>query len=153
MARVDYSVAGMILSLAIVAPNFFLLGGAPRAPRPIPRVPWALTVLERVGQAGCFVVPALLGGSAHVDLWLALVLLCVAAYYGLWGRYLLGGRPFLLLYAPLGPLPVPMAVLPVIAFLAAAAWWSSWPLAALATVLAIGHLSTAWIVARSMQAT
>ncbi len=143
-----FSLAGLVVSLAILAPTL-LLRGAP-APPP-PAVPAVLTGLERAGQAGCLVLPALTGDPTGRG-WLVVVLAAVLGYYALWARYLYGGRRLALLYAPLGPIPVPMAVLPVLAFLAAALWLASWPVAVAVAVLAVGHLPTSWLVARGLSA-
>jgi hypothetical protein len=82
--------------------------------------------------------------------WLVLVIALVAAYYALWARYLLAGRRFALLYATYGPVPVPMALLPVLAFFSASVWLHSWPVGAAATLLAVGHLTTARTIARAI---
>ena len=125
-----------------------------------------LTVLERAGQAGCLVAPAMTGssmvGSGGRVGWLVLVVVSVAIYYGLWVRYFRRGRSFAALYAPLRlrpgvgsgggvawSVPVPMAVFPVLGFLAAAAWLGSWWAAAAALALAIGHIGSALRIARA----
>ncbi len=149
LTTVGFSVAGLIVSLAILAPNLVLLGW-PARDQPVgePSPGMILTVLERAGQACCLVLPALTGGSPHLDLWLLAVVLLIAAYYGLWVRFFLSGRQFDRLYAPLGPIPIPMALFPVLAFFAAAGWLNSWWLAAGALILAVGHIGTSWLTYR-----
>ncbi|MFS0854405.1 hypothetical protein [Microbacterium sp. 179-I 3D4 NHS] len=82
--------------------------------------------------------------------WLPAVVLAVAAYYGLWGRYLVGARRFADLYRPLGKLPVPMALLPVVAFLATGAWLSNPWIAGAGVILAAGHIPAALVIARHL---
>ncbi|WP_100344662.1 hypothetical protein [Compostimonas suwonensis] len=143
----EFSVAGLLVSLAILAPNLLLLAWPPRdQPKPVPSTGFALSAAERAGQAGCLVAPALTGGPPHLDGWLLLLVVFVGAYWALWLRYLLTGRRFARLYEPLGPIPVPMAVFPVLAFAATAGWLGTWWLAAATVVLAVGHLPTAWII-------
>ena len=147
-----FSLPGLILSVVILAPSLLLLFFRPTGmPEWVPDAGPVFTTLERVGQAGCLVAPALTATRAELDPWLLVIGILVAGYYLLWGRYLAGGRRFSALYAPLGPLPVPMAVLPVGAFLVSAGWlWSVWVLAA-AVVLGVGHIVNSWIVARSVE--
>ena len=139
-----FSLAGLAVSLAVLAPNLALVWAPPRDRTAITvKVPLPVSALERVGQVGCLVLPAISGTRGHVDAWLVLVVLLVATYHGLWVRYLRTGRRAAQLFAPLGPVPVPMAVVPVLAFLVAAIWLSTWPLAVASALLAVGHVTTA----------
>ncbi|WP_149202189.1 hypothetical protein [Actinotalea subterranea] len=141
---------GLVVVLTVLAPNVLLLGfpprGAPTTP-PRPGVMWVGA--ERVGQVACVgLLVASRPGWASGAGWAWAVGACVTAYLALWIRYLARGRAFALLYAPLGPLPVPMAVLPVVAFGLTALWvGSAWACLAV-VVLAAGHLRTAVVVAR-----
>lgn len=69
----------------------------------------------------------------------------------MWVRFFLGGRNFRLLYAPLGPLPIPMAVLPVCLFEVMALWGHSIGLALVALVLALGHVPASWRIAQALK--
>lgn len=143
---IEFSVPGLVLSLVMIVPNVLLVVAPPLEDLPRePRIPRVLTFLERAGQAGCLVLPAVAGGPRSGVGWLVVLAILVAGYYGLWARYLLTGRRLAALYAPLGPLPMPMAVLPVVAFGVAALWLESWLLAVATAVLAVGHLSTSWL--------
>jgi len=56
-------------------------------------VPRSLTVLERIGQASCLVIPPLSTSlQRRIDLWLVLAAACYCIYLGLWERYVLRGR-------------------------------------------------------------
>ncbi len=133
--------AGLAVALTILAPSFLLIPWPARnAPSPLPKVGVALAALERIGQVGTLVLATVIVGEPGHPAWLGMVLVAVLAYYGLWVRYFARGREFSALYAPLGPLPVPMAVFPVLAFLAAAGWLGNPWLAGAAIILAAGHI-------------
>lgn len=74
-------------------------------------------------------------------------------YGSLWVRYLVRGREPELLYGRWGGVPVPLAVLPVLAVAACAGWSGSpWILAA-AAILAAGHVPISLRIARSLRNT
>lgn len=151
MTGAGFSLSGLAVSLAILAPNLVLLWAPPRDHLPSPAIPPAVRALERVGQIGCLVLPAISGSNGPVNALLVMILLCIGVYYGLWVRYLVAGRSVAQLFAPLGPVLVPMAVFPVLAFLIAALWLSSELLAVAGIALAVGHLGTAWRTARTLE--
>lgn len=102
-----------------------------------------MALLEAGGRLGVFVIPFFLALELETlssRLCAALMGLMLAIYYVGWGRYFTRGRAFRLLYAPLAGLPIPLAVAPVIYFLAAGLALRSVPLFAAAVLLAIGHL-------------
>lgn len=133
--------AGLAVALIILVPSFLLIPWPPRnAPSPMPKVGLPLTVMERVGQIGTLVLAAAIVGEPGHPAWLAVVVVAVLAYYGLWARYFARSREFSALYTPLGILPVPMAVFPVLGFLAAAGWLGNPWLAGAAIILAAGHI-------------
>ena len=138
-----FSGAGLAFALAVLAPSMLLLIFPPRPALPPPTSPAIFTALERVGQGGCLVAPTFLSDTAPSGPIGALVvaLLALAVYYALWVRYLTHGRRSSLLYSPLGPLPVPMAVLPVVVFGGIAVWMLSLWAGIAAGVLATGHVT------------
>ncbi|CAN5540348.1 hypothetical protein BH10ACT7_BH10ACT7_12190 [soil metagenome] len=144
-----FSLAGLLLSVVILAPSILLIAFMPRdMPKHVPSGGWLLTGLERAGQAATLVVPAITGNDGRFSWWMIAVILFVLGYYALWLRYFLGGRQFADLYRPAGPLPVPMAILPVLAFGAGALWLQSAWLGLATLVLAVGHIGTSLVVAR-----
>jgi hypothetical protein len=146
-----FSPAGLIVSLLILAPSLLLLvWPAHGQPRPVPSAGRILSIAERAGQVGCLTLPAITGSEPTTDWLLVGIIVCVAVFYALWLRYLLTGRRSSMLYRHLGPIPVPMAVFPVLAFLALAGWLASWWVLGAAVVLATGHLATAWTIRRSL---
>jgi hypothetical protein len=144
-----FSALGLALSLAIFAPSLSLAWFPPRPAVPAGVAPRPVTVLERAGQALCVTIPAITVG-ASVSWWrFPLVGALVLAYWALWVRFLATGRPLAALFGPVWGVPVPMALLPVAAFLAGAAWLENPWVAIAAAVLAAGHIPSSLITARA----
>ncbi|MFC5678670.1 hypothetical protein [Aeromicrobium endophyticum] len=97
----------------------------------------------------CLVVPVITRPGELDPWWAPVVMVALISYYALWARYLHSGRAWVELYRPTLAVPVPMAVAPVVAFLAAAAWLSNPWIAAAAVVLAAGHIPAAVLIARA----
>lgn len=147
-----WSVLGLMTSIAVLAPNALLIAWPPRDPAPDAGVPAPLAWLERAGQALCLVVPAITEPGDIRPWWAVPAAAALATYYGLWARFLGAGRRQALLYAPLLRIPVPMAVTPVVAFLAGAIWLDNPWMAGSALVLAAGHIPVALAARRSLLA-
>lgn len=147
-----FSPWGLVVGLAVLAPNLLLVCLPPRVPVPTARVPRLLGWLERVGQALCLVVPAITQPGELAAWWAVPALVALAGYYALWARYVLTGRVGAALYRPWWAVPVPMAILPVVVFLSAAAWLSNPWVAVAAVVLAAGHIPASAIIARAVRA-
>ncbi len=138
---------GGIITLLVLLPNLLMLVLRPDATPPeAPRKDTMMRLMElveRVGQAGSFAIPFFYPlpvlRSASVDA-LAVMALALFFYYSGWTRYAVKGHRFVLLYAPLLGVPLPMAVSPVVYFFAAAIFLRAWPLALAAALLAVGHL-------------
>jgi hypothetical protein len=144
---------GWIVTFLLLLPNaFFLL----LTPRNVPPETdgehqfkvQVLETVEKLGQIGCFVLPVFYGFrfGAAVD-WITLVLfiLLMSFYYAGWMRYIVKGRQFRQLFSPMAGIPIPMAVAPVMALLAVAANFHSWPLAVAALILGAGHIPVTWL--------
>ncbi|GAA2225685.1 hypothetical protein N1031_04395 [Herbiconiux moechotypicola] len=142
-----FSPIGLIVSLAVLAPNLLLLPFPPRDQPAARRIPPVLTWVERAGQGLCLVVPAITEPGAVVWWWAPVVAAALAGYCALWLRYLLRGRSHALLFEPVWRIPVPMALLPVVAFLATAAWLGNPWIALAAVVLAAGHIPISLLTA------
>lgn len=143
-----FSLLGLVVALAVLAPNLLLLVAPPLEPLPTARVPVVLTALERVGQSLCLVTPVVFVPNQLHWWWLPAAVIALIGYYALWGRYLRGRRGPTL-FEPWRRIPVPMAILPVATFLAAAGWLGNGWLAAAAVVLAAGHIPTSALIARA----
>lgn len=147
-----FSIVGLLIALAVLAPNALLLAFPPEGG--IPKMTDAgivFTVLERAGQVGCLALLAF-SGTAPLDGWLIGSVACILAYWALWARYVVRGRHFGDLYSRVWFMPVPMAVFPVLAFAFAALWLGSPWLAIAVLALAIGHLANSLHVARTLTA-
>lgn len=141
--------------------GFSLVGVAFLAMLFVPNVRWAksqppgyedlskhesrtLLILERVGEVACscsavvFVCP--LGFSFPWLLWLAAAFALMVLYEVAWVRYFRGGEKIDGMYQPLGPIPVPIATLPVVAFALLGIWYQSPIAVAAAIVLGVGHI-------------
>jgi len=103
----------------------------------------AMEIVERAGQGFAFVIPFFyplkIQGSLEIA-GLTGMILALLFYYLNWGRYVLQGRSFRLLYQPCVGIPIPLAISPVIYFLLASVLFHSWYLLAAAVVLGIGHI-------------
>ena len=103
-----------------------------------------LLLFERIGQvlattsAVVFVCPQ--GFSLPWLLWFMAAFLLMLLYELAWARYFRGGEKLDGMYQPLGPIPVPIATLPVAALALLGIWYQS-PVAVIsAVILGIGHI-------------
>ena len=143
---------GGLVTLAVLLPNLLMIlrppVGEPAAPdEPPSRREVALGLLERIGQAGSFIIPfayplEVRGATGYFAF--GGMIVALAVYYACWARFLMHGRLFVLLFAPFGGLPLPMALAPVAYFLAAAVLLASVPLGVAATALGVGHTCVSW---------
>ncbi len=143
-----FSTIGLLIAAMIFAPNLLFIAFSPKnIPPGIKDAGLLFTIIERIGQAGCMVLLVISKDNfeaASLDVWFFLMMICVAAYYCLWIRYFVRGRDFSLLFKPLGFIPIPMAVFPVLAFSFAAIWGKSVWIGVSAILLAIGHFANSW---------
>jgi hypothetical protein len=142
-----FSLTGTIIVAVILAPNLLMLLAPPKnMPEGMKDKGAIFTVLECIGQAGCFVLPVISKGwfeGRGANVWFILAALCAAAYWCLWIRYAVR-RDFALLFSPLWFIPLPMAVFPVLAFALLAVWGAHVWLGAAAALLAAGHFVNSW---------
>lgn len=139
---------GGLITLAVLLPNLLALLLPPpgRAPDPASRENRRLRTLEifeRVGQLGAFVTPFFYRISVTgLPQWLAIGVMAalLAIYYAGWVRYVRKGRGEVLLYSPVLGIPLAMALMPVLYFLAASILIHSLPLAVAAALLGLGHI-------------
>ncbi len=138
---------GGIISLVVLLPNLLLFalppeGVPPRAEKKDGLLK-IMVGIERLGQIGCFVIPFFYQlpalREASVDS-LVMMALALVFYYIGWARYALKGHRFVLLFAPMFGIPLPMAVSPLLYFAAAAIFLRSMPLVIAAGILTMGHL-------------
>ena len=141
---------GTLIAAAVLLPNLLLVAFPPRNALPQPRVGFVFVALERAGQLGCLVLLVFAPGEFSQPIWGVLVAASIALYWGLWSRYL-ASRNARALFAPLGFIPIPMALFPVLAFAFSAAWAESLSLTAATVVLAVGHLTVSWRSYRALE--
>lgn len=155
MRLVEFSPYGLAFSLALLAPSLLLAWWPPRHPLPRLRVAWPLAAAERLGQALALVLPVVSGATGPLTPAQS-VLGCTTgvlllAYVALWVRYLAKGREPELLYGRWAGVPVPLALLPILAVTACAGWLASpWILAA-GVILAAGHLPISLQIAQRLR--
>ena len=111
---------------------------------------WSIVIiLERIGQAMVFLLPLFIDmklESSYKKYLFAFMIFAAMAYYICWGRFFFNNRIFSLMYEKLLFIPIPMALLPVLYFLAAAVLMDSWLYGIGAAVFAVGHLLESWYV-------
>ena len=140
-----FSMVGVVFLAMLFIPNIRWAKSQPPGYEEISRHEnKALLVLERIGQvlttctAVVLVCPQ--GFSLPWLLWLIIAFLLLVLYEIAWARYFRGGQKLDGMYQPLGPIPVPIATLPVAAFALLGVWYQS-PIAVIAAViLGIGHI-------------
>lgn len=145
-----FSALGLAVSLAVLLPNLLLLVLPPRAPLPDARIPALLQGTERLGQALCLTVPAITVAGQVSPVWILPLLTAVIGYWLLWVRYAVQRTPQAL-FGPVWRVPVPMAVLPVAAFLCAALLLGNPWIGAAALVLGCGHIPASLRRARALR--
>jgi hypothetical protein len=143
-----FSINGLLISLILLAPNLLFVMYPPLKSQPIQtKTNFLFTILEKVGQVGCFCLPVFSSqnfDSREIDSWFILMTICIVIYYMLWIRYFKHNRDIIYLYLPLGKIPIPMAIFPVLAFVFAAIWGKSVLLGIASILLAIGHFKVTW---------
>lgn len=143
--QLGFSIIGVVFLAMLFIPNIEWAKSQPRGYEEISRHEnKTLLVLERIGQAltTCtavvFVCPQ--GFSLPWLLWLIAAFVLMLLYEVAWARYFREGERLDCMYQPLGPIPVPIASLPVVAFILLGIWYQS-PLTVIAAViLGIGHI-------------
>lgn len=136
--------ASLLIPVAIFMPNLLWLLLPPVNTPSLNKAKEAawLTVGENAGRVGVIVIPLFYpvvldeGGSFYI----ISMLLLLGVYYSGWIRFFHGGRRYILLFAPLWRIPVPMAISPVLYFMVAAGLLHSVPMLIAALLLAIGHI-------------
>jgi len=149
-----FSLTGLLITSIILLPNLLMLFlPSKNMPSQSQDAGVFFTIIERIGQAGCFLIPVISKDyieSAGISIWLFFAVICTVFYYGLWIRYALK-RDAALLFAPLAFIPVPMAVFPVLTFVFIAIWIHSVWLITAAVVLAVGHVTNSWASYKSLK--
>ena len=140
-----FSIIGVVFLLALFIPNIKWGRNQPQGYAELSKNESRLLLaFERVGEVACtcasviFVCPH--GFAAPWVLWLVAAAVLMTLYEVAWIRYFMRGELLEDMYAPLGPIPIPLASLPVAAFLLLGVWYLSPVLIAAAVVLGVGHI-------------
>ena len=140
-----FSIVGVVFLLMLFVPNIRWAKRQPQGYDELSRhESRTLLALERIGQVTCtcsavvFVCPR--GFSLPWVLWLCAAFVLMLLYEVAWARYFRDGEKLDGMYQPLGPIPVPIASLPVAAFLLLGVWYQSPIAVAAAIILGIGHI-------------
>ncbi len=143
--RFGFSIVGVVFLAMLFIPNIRWAKNQPVGYEELSaREDKTLLMLERIGQvlsttsAVVFVCPQ--GFSLPWLLWLIAALLLMLLYEVAWVRYFRGGEKLDGMYQPLGPIPVPIASLPVAALALLGIWYQSPITVIAAVILGIGHI-------------
>ncbi|HEY0117939.1 MAG TPA: hypothetical protein VGC04_04080 [Cellulomonas sp.] len=144
MPRLGLSLVGALFLVALVVPNLAWTRTKPAGydPSGENRV---LQGFERAGQA-LTTVAALVFADTNLrpwspsTWWLVAAVVLMAAYEACWVRYFRSARTLRDFYRSLAGIPVPLACLPVAAFVLLGVYGRAWPLVAAAAVLGVGHI-------------
>ena len=139
---------GWLIPFLILLPNLFWMLFPPRGAPAAEKVERSrfvrlMEVVEWIGRIGCLVIPLFFRVEVQSGWQIGALGVMAAAlllYYAGWARYFVRRRARRLLFEPLLGVPLPLAVAPIVWFLAAAVLLGSWPMAISALVLAAGHL-------------
>ncbi len=141
-----FSVIGAAFLVVLLAPTWWWASrGRPVGYDP-PSEPRALGIVERCGQV-LTSATALTFAGTHLrpfsawSWWLIAAIVLMVAYLVCWLRYGRSARTIVDFYRRLGPVPVPLATLPVAAFMSLGVYAGAWPLIVASAVLGVGHIS------------
>lgn len=113
-----------------------------------------MEILEWVGRIAALMIPFFYqveAGNTRQLVALAVMALALLFYYAGWVRYFVRDRNYALLFEPFLGMPLPLAISPIVYYLAASALFGSWYLALATTVLAVGHLWISFHESREVQ--
>jgi len=143
-----FTLSALLFALAILVPNFLMLTLPPAdLPANMNDAGWAFTLLERAGQVFCLLLLTFanprIRDRRDSRIWKSVALVSVALYWMLWARYVISGATFRTLFDPV-VIPIPVAVLPTLAFASIAIYRKDIPLGVFTVVFAIGHFANSW---------
>jgi hypothetical protein len=139
---------GGLVSVLILLPNLLWMSFPPRGQPedgtgPASGLHRGMAILEWAGRIATLVIPFFYRVRVQ-GTWQAVALVVMALalllYYACWVRCFVRGRSYTLLFESFLGLPLPLAVSPIVYFLAASVLFGSWYLALATLVLAVGHV-------------
>ena len=142
--QLGFSVVGVLFLVMLFIPNIRWAKNQPRGYDELSkRENKVLLAFERAGEVACsiaavaFVCPR--GFSLPWLLWLLASFALMILYEFAWTRFF-KTNDLVAMYSPLGPIPVPLASLPVAGILLLGVWQQSPVTVAASIVLGIGHI-------------
>lgn len=138
-----FSLTGTLIAVSVLLPNFLICFMPPQNVPKLHKPHIAVSIAENIGRIAILVILILSKDSINAvrpNLLFWLMCICTAVYYLLWIRYVVKDCAYAMLFKPLGPLPIPMAVFPILSFAFAAIWINSVLLFACVFVFAVGHI-------------
>ena len=145
MWTLRFSFVGLLYLLMLWVPNVLWARKKPEGYDPGAENK-VLLFCERTGQVCCTFFALCFSNDAPWlpftawTLWLGVSFLLMLLYEVCWVRYFRGGRQLRDFYRPFLGLPVPLASLPVFAFLLLGVYGRVWPLVLSAVLLGVGHM-------------
>jgi len=144
MGHLGFSYVGLVYLLMLFVPNILWSKRLPADYSAAGENQW-LRLLERVGQTACTVTVLIfsdydLTSFSIRSLWFVASFALMLLYELCWLRYFIGGRTQEDFYKSFLGIPLPLATLPVAAFLLLGIYGGVIWLAAAAVVLGIGHI-------------
>lgn len=139
---------GILVVLLFLLPNiFFYLFPSRNVPKNLSSVPVILTVIEQAGRIACMAAPIVFGKRIAEQKTSYLVLLmagCLLLYYICWILYFANGRDFFYLFKPIGCIPIPMAIFPLLYLIFLGIWVKSPFFIVPAILFSFGHILISW---------
>jgi hypothetical protein len=147
---------GGLIPILILLPNLLWMLFPPRGrpeggAGPTGGLHRLMEILEWVGRIATLVIPFFYRVEVQGPrqaIALVVAALALLFYYAGWARYFLRDRRYALLFDRFLGVPIPLAISPIVCFLAASVLFGSWPLALATLVLGVGHL---WITLQESQ--
>lgn len=144
MGPLGFSVVGAVFLVGLFVPNLLWTRAKPVGYDPHGENP-LLRVFERVGQV-LTTAAALVFADTNLrpwspwSWWLVAAVVLMLAHEACWVRYFRSRRTADDFYRSMAGIPVPLASLPIAAFLALGVYGRAWLLVVAVAVLAIGHV-------------
>lgn len=139
---------GILVILLPLLPNiFFYIFPTKNVPGNLNSVPAIFTIIEQVGRIACFVIPVVFGkkiAEQKNSYLVILMVICLLIYYIRWILYFATGREFYDLFKPIGLIPIPMAIFPLMYLILLGIWVESPFFIASAMLFSIGHIVVSW---------
>jgi hypothetical protein len=141
-------VRGLLVIILLLLPNIIYFIFPPKKiPENLRPIQGVFSLLEKMGRIICFVLPIIFGKMISLQKLSYVVILmglCLFIYYICWTFYFVNGREYYYLFKPLGMIPIPMAIFPLLYFILLGVWLES-PVFLISVLLfSIGHIAVSW---------